>query len=469
MRRISVFLVLLAAMGGLLMVDSAEAQSDGFAFTGINFNFSNPGARARGIGGAFVAIADDSTAALANPAGLAYLEREFTLEFTHDEDEYPIGQLTQGGVEVSIGPGSLTATGLEDPFRVRAENTSDRLNYASLLLPLKKDRMTLALFYGVLADIRSRFDVGYGLVCIDASGHARLPAGGEACSINFADPSNSDVYTPYPGQSVDYSMKTETTGAALGYRLNDRWSIGGSLMLGQTKLRALANSNFIGTASTVAEETLGDDQDLIFGAGLLYRAERWGFGLSYRSVSRYDLRNRLLNGPETDLFETRNFPATLKVPERIAAGLAFFPGENWVISTEVTQISYSQVIEDMRPFDPRVNEAGIRYRIDDVTEYHLGAEYTKFRKNRGWSLRAGWYRDQTHLPWVREEYSDPIGDPAGDGVRAVESLVRARFAEDIDHFTVGFGISSGALRLDAALDWTDQSGIDYLISGVFYF
>jgi len=468
MRKLSVFLVLVA--GTLLLVQPAMAQSDGFAFTGINFNFTNPGARARGIGGAFVAIADDSTAALANPAGLAYLEREFTMEFIHDEDEYPVGQLTQGGVELSQpAPGLFAATGREDPFRVRAGNTSDRLNYASLLLPLKKDRMTLALYYGVLADIGSQFNVGFGVVCMDASGHARLPAGGESCTLDLSDITNGEFYSIYPGQSVDYSMKTEVTGTALGYRLNDHWSVGASLMLGQTKMRGLATAGQLGSVETVTEETLGDDEDMIFGTGILYRADRWGFGLSWRSKSSYDLDNRLISDNGVTEPSEKTFPGSINVPERIAAGLAFFPGENWVISTEVTQISYSQVIEDMRPFETMVETAGIRYRIDDVTEYHLGAEYTTFSKNRGWSLRAGWYRDQTHLPWVREEYSDPVGDPQGDGLRAQESLVRAHFVDDIDHFTIGFGISSGRIRLDAALDWTDQSGVDYLLSGVFYF
>ncbi|MDR4499313.1 MAG: hypothetical protein MRK02_15560 [Candidatus Scalindua sp.] len=37
------------------------------------FEFNNPGARSRGIGSAFVGKADDATAAIYNPAGLAQL------------------------------------------------------------------------------------------------------------------------------------------------------------------------------------------------------------------------------------------------------------------------------------------------------------------------------------------------------------------------------------------------------------
>src|SRR5438477_11736024 len=44
-------------------------------FSGFQFNFNNPGARSLGMGGAFVAVADDATAVVANPAGLTILQR----------------------------------------------------------------------------------------------------------------------------------------------------------------------------------------------------------------------------------------------------------------------------------------------------------------------------------------------------------------------------------------------------------
>jgi hypothetical protein len=39
------------------------------------FSFSNPGARSIGLGGAFVALADDATAVYSNPGGLVQLAR----------------------------------------------------------------------------------------------------------------------------------------------------------------------------------------------------------------------------------------------------------------------------------------------------------------------------------------------------------------------------------------------------------
>ena len=53
------------------------------AVLAIEFDFSNPGARSLAMGGAFVGLADDATAAYANPAGLtALLQPEVSLEAT---------------------------------------------------------------------------------------------------------------------------------------------------------------------------------------------------------------------------------------------------------------------------------------------------------------------------------------------------------------------------------------------------
>ncbi len=57
---------------GLLAPAGVSAQE---AVVPLQFSFSDPGARSIGFGGAFVALADDATAAFANPAGLVQLLR----------------------------------------------------------------------------------------------------------------------------------------------------------------------------------------------------------------------------------------------------------------------------------------------------------------------------------------------------------------------------------------------------------
>lgn len=468
--------VFLCVVVMMLGVGLAEAQSDGYAFTGINFNFTNPGARARGIGGAFVAIADDSTAALANPAGLAYLDREISLEWIRDEEEFPVGQLTQGGVTNVQEFPLWTITPDQDPYRVDAASSSSRLNYGSVLLPLKKNRLTLALSYGVLAELESRFEVGESVVCVGPDGVATLPEAGQACNFSFLDPDSGDVHAQHYGQSVGYSMTTEVVGAALGYRLGDRWAVGLEVGLGMTEFDGRADirrSSAVPAFEDRTQVSEGDDEDLLYTVGVLYRAEYWGFGLSWRSASHYSIDNALLDPSGNPADGVEPFEGQLTVPERAAIGVVFYPSDSWVVAAEITQIPYSDVLSRMQPFKGIDAEAEIDYRIEDVTELHLGAEYTKFTDKRGWSLRGGWWRDQRHLPYVDEPYDNPRQEDPDlaqqDLVRAVQSLVREKFEEDIDHFTLGVGLSSGVVRLDAAVDWTESSGTDFLVSGVLYF
>src|SRR5258706_2334772 len=53
----------------------AAQNTDIESLSGLQFNFGNPGARSLGMGGAFLGLADDASAAEANPAGLTILRK----------------------------------------------------------------------------------------------------------------------------------------------------------------------------------------------------------------------------------------------------------------------------------------------------------------------------------------------------------------------------------------------------------
>jgi long-subunit fatty acid transport protein len=59
--------------GGLFLAATAVRGQQ--APVTLEYSLSNPGARSLGFGGAFAALADDATAAFANPAGLVQLSR----------------------------------------------------------------------------------------------------------------------------------------------------------------------------------------------------------------------------------------------------------------------------------------------------------------------------------------------------------------------------------------------------------
>ncbi len=86
----------------------------------FQLSFSDPGARNMGSGGAFVALADDAIAALANPAGLVQLVRpEVSVEGRHWSYSTPftVGGRVEGlpsGIGIDTEVGLRTASSEED-------------------------------------------------------------------------------------------------------------------------------------------------------------------------------------------------------------------------------------------------------------------------------------------------------------------------------------------------------------------
>src|SRR5215213_7413435 len=65
----------IVALLALMAVPAMAQNVDIEALSGLQFNFGNPGARSLGMGGAFLGLADDASAAEANPAGLTILRK----------------------------------------------------------------------------------------------------------------------------------------------------------------------------------------------------------------------------------------------------------------------------------------------------------------------------------------------------------------------------------------------------------
>src|SRR4029078_2629198 len=103
------------------------------ALAGLQFNFGNPGARSLGMGGAFLGLADDASAAEANPAGLTILRKmEFSLEARNYEEAQ---QFSTSGT-------------FPDVVRTSFTHYSDRVvvSFASAVFPIK-NKFTLGAYY----------------------------------------------------------------------------------------------------------------------------------------------------------------------------------------------------------------------------------------------------------------------------------------------------------------------------------
>src|SRR5688500_7632354 len=108
----------------LVSLPLAAQNVDIEALSGLQFNFGNPGARSLGMGGAFLGLADDASAAEANPAGLTILRKpEVSIE-------------ARNYLEQQIFTTSGTFPDIE---RTPFSHHSDRVvvTFASAVLPMK--------------------------------------------------------------------------------------------------------------------------------------------------------------------------------------------------------------------------------------------------------------------------------------------------------------------------------------------
>ena len=250
----------------------------------LELSFSNPGARSMGFGGAFVALADDATAAFANPAGLIQLTRpEVSIEGRRWSYSTPFtvgGRLT----------GQPTGLGLDTVPGLRTAELSEELtgvSFLSYVYPRK--RWALAFYRHELSSFES-FSETQGF---------------------FADP-------PLPVRSDDFRRVADfdftTYAAAFAYRLSERLSLG--LTLARVESDAsFATVRYAPFAVTLPDGIYGrnayhpdgleetdlatsDDADVSLGLGVLWRlSPRWSLGASYRQGPSLAYLAQEISGP----------------------------------------------------------------------------------------------------------------------------------------------------------------------------
>src|SRR5512143_1961913 len=120
------------------------AQTDSALLSKVSYNLANPGGKSLAMGGAFTAIADDATAALANPAGLGLLSTvEAGISFKRTDSV--IGLVTAR----STATGALTDP-YPDPRGVNSDlgGTLSGVEYAGAVIPVSR-RLVAAVSYSV--------------------------------------------------------------------------------------------------------------------------------------------------------------------------------------------------------------------------------------------------------------------------------------------------------------------------------
>jgi long-subunit fatty acid transport protein len=411
----------------LAVGSTALAQDEGIPPT-FEFSFSNPGARSLGFGGAFVALADDATAAFANPAGLVQVARpEISVEGRYWDYTTPY---VEGGriFGEPFGVGLDTTPGL----RTGTSSTElTGLSFLSFVYP--KKRWSIAIYRHQLANYEF-----YG--------------------------ETQGLYSgPWPGgievrREFDLSqlvnLEIVSYGLAGAYSVTDSLSFGVGLAYSQGLMSFLTRSHGV-LASDVptdilfaerpltAENVLAslsyevDSSDWTYSAGFLWRVSRgWRVGGVVRQGPEFDGLLEFRAGPTippptppgTIILRE---PEVLDLPNVYGLGVAYlFPNERLTLSFEWDRVGYSSI------FTPDSDLS-----LENGNELHLGSEYVFLDSHPMIALRAGVWLDPDHeVSYTGDKYVAAALLQSGD---------------DSIHYAAGLGFAFKRFQIDVGLDFSD--------------
>jgi long-subunit fatty acid transport protein len=405
-----------------LALSTALAASPLFAITsdevnaGIQFNFANPGARALGMGGAFLGLADDATAAYTNPAGLTILgASEIALEYRNTDYSTPFAS----GGSFRSSPFDNGNLGVAD-----ADSNNGAIAYFSY---------TYAGDGWALAAYRHQplgFDVAYTQQPI-----AILNAAGQQISSLPLKTTRLDT------ELVNYGL----SGA---YKFSDSFSLGIGVVYSQFEIdsrTAREGRNF--------QLQQGDDNDISFNIGALWKLnERWALGAAYRRGGNFEYTAGNFNAAGQPLIVT---DTAFDVPHVLGVGLSWRPSDNFALALDVNRVEYSRLANG---YDDIFGAATV-LDIEDGTEIRLGGEYVFSQFANPFSVRAGIWREPEHALFA----TGPQNDLSVDIDRAL--FLRG---DDELHYSLGLGWAFSQWQFDLAADFSDNVDT-YSASGVLRF
>jgi long-subunit fatty acid transport protein len=426
-----------------LLCSLALAIAPGFAWAQVEINSSpnvvGSGARALGMGSAFIAIADDATAASWNPGGLTQLERpELSLVYSFKSNSEDFGSSSRRGLN------------FDDTVNF------NEINYASFVYPIPRTfgGRNFVLSLNILKQYDFDRDLNFRFNDI-------APAAGGIANI---------------AARYDYSQRggLSSLSPAFGFEITDKLSMGivwniydqdilpDNEWKTRNKIRQRTLLNNVGpfsadillNTSTTIEEDYRDFDGQNFTVGMLYKPnERWSVGAVYHSKwsadVKYRQRVRLFNaGPVGITRAERDQEITF--PSALGVGVAYrFPNDKLTLSFDITRRDWDQ-FEILDPENPsrsarrKSGVTGLNKNLSDIDPTYtvrLGGEYvfvdeTKPKQDFLPSLRAGIFYDPEPSGGRSDQFF-AVGlngrEQKGDG-------------EPVDFF--GFSLGAGVLIKD---------------------
>ncbi len=451
--------------------------------TAIQLNLSPPGARSLGLGGAFVGLADDATAAYTNPAGLTNLTlggSEVAVELRHWQ--YNNSFLDRGhGLGDPVGIGADTVAGLE---RSESASSLSGLSFLSFAWVLPRG-LTLAFYRHELAKFETRLESQgaffFGVPPPVPGLPPLLPP-----VRSFPRRSRTDLEVLNYGISGAYELELPRLGDLestlsiglgvsyfrldlsvrdefFGFQLTDSPSQPGGLF---------GPPDFLGDNLLYVQEQSAGEDDFGFNLGWLWklgRGQRWSVGGVFRQGPDFATRFSIAPGPFgplaflLELGESPQSTGLLTIPDFFGLGVAFRAADGKTrLTLDLSKTRYSQRLRDFTltlerlreflvtsgdPFNliPQFDEASTGFRISDSDEVHLGLERVFLVVE---SLFVGTARFGV--------WNEPFHELEYDGVVPLTRALLDRPKGDELHYSVGFGlVIKEDYQIDLAVDLSD--------------
>lgn len=434
----------------VLLSIPAMAQHNNRSGRDLQFRFGNPGARSLSFGGAFIGLADDATAPLANPAGMvrtSVRSAAFELNYNREENEIPFasGHIHQE----NLFEFNYDFTGSSAP------ESTFQMPYLSVVIPNGKWRF--GIFAHQQANMRREYfndHVTYCLFrsqgypdCIDAEG--------------------------FPTSQEFLNLEMINVGGSLAYAFNDKISFGMSLFYSDFDYQAdsiLLNEQIVGNA-TISRFARGEDTDFGGIAGLLFEiTPDWSLGITYKKQPEFDYTASLISTREVPRTPADFEQAALfKVPDALGFGISVTPMDQFTFNFDANRVYYSQVTDNFVDFSQIETVNGfITQSMKDVTELHVGMEYVYLGLANPLAIRVGYWLDPYHAATNNVEDSQILdGSVADPEIRDIFFL--NLFEKDENHYSFGLGYTFGRkFQLDGAVEVADTS-TNATLSGIWRF
>jgi len=413
----------------LLTVPSFAQNTDIESLSGLPFNFANPGARSLGMGGAFLGLADDASAAEANPAGLTVLTKpEISIEGRNFETRQ-----------------TFNTTGTFPDLETQTFNAFSRaaeLSFASVVIPA--GNFALAAYYHQPLRYKNSVDA---IFTTQPLINFFLGPNGPVTRAQCRTTAGCLEYNLNPFYTeVDIDMKTLGVSGAMKF---------GPLSVGLgARYQQLDEGAFTFRTSprdptdllSIVAQQADKEKDVTFVGGFKYNfGEKFSIGGSYKQGAEF----------ETQLFTTDEqlnllpfADSTFHVPDVAGLGVSLKPVQWLTINGDAVQVTYSNLVDNFVSVLTENEAVFNSFEAEDVTEYHVGAEVVlPLPASFAVLLRGGWWMDPAHAV----TYRGPL-----NSVDGVAESILFRGSEDAEHYSVGIGLAWPRFQIDAAYDTSDS-------------